>query len=50
MPDEGGVYYEFKDFKMSFYSTLKVTEKGYIQPVVYKADLDFGYSYLYHEN
>ena len=50
MPNEGNVYYEFKDFKLSFYSSLKVTEKGYIRPVIYGADLDFGYSYLHHEN
>ena len=50
MPDEGQVYYEFKEFKIKFLCDLKVTEDGYLQPVVYDADLDFGYSYLYHEN
>jgi hypothetical protein len=50
MPDEGMVHYEFKEFKIKLLCELRATELGYLQPIVYDADLDFGYSYLYHEN
>lgn len=35
---------------MKFVGTLKATEKGYIRPVIEETTLDFGYSYLYHED
>ena len=50
MPNEGPVSWEFKDFAMGASFELKATEEGYLQPVVHDAKLDFGYSYLYHED
>ena len=47
---EGMVTYEFKDFAFSLLCELKTTSKGYIRPIVYSATLDFGESYLYHDN
>jgi len=50
MPNEGPVSWEFKEFAMSMELELKATEEGYIRPIVHNAVLDFGYSYLYHED
>jgi hypothetical protein len=47
---EGFVTYEFKDFKFSFLCELKTTSQGYLRPIVYSTTLDFGESYLYHDN
>jgi hypothetical protein len=50
MPNEGPISWEFKDFSMSASFELKTTEEGYLRPIVHDARLDFGYSYLYHED
>ena len=44
------VTWEFKDFKFGFLCELKTTSKGYLRPIVYNAQLDFGESYVYHDN
>lgn len=40
----------FKDFKFDFETDLVLDEHGYLDPVVYSADIHFGESYLYHDN
>lgn len=40
----------FKDFKIDFETDLVLDEHGYLDPVVYSADIHFGESYLYHDN
>lgn len=50
MPNEGPIAWEFKGFRIEAEVELKATEKGYIRPIVHDADLDFGDSYLYHED
>ena len=40
----------FKDFKFDFETDLVLDENGYLDPVVYTADINFGESYLYHDN
>lgn len=40
----------FKDFKIDFETDLVLDSNGYLDPVVYNADIHFGDSYLYHDN
>lgn len=50
LPSTSQVELIFKDFDIDFEVELVLDEKGYIDPVVYKCDIDFGESYFYHEN
>lgn len=50
LPDYSNVQLIFKDFKFDFESDLVLDEHGYLDPVVYSADIHFGESYLYHDN
>jgi hypothetical protein len=44
------VYLEFRDFDIKFNCNFKLTEEGYLTPVVYATDLKFGETSFYHEN
>jgi len=50
MPSNSKVELIFKDFDVSFKADLKLDEHGYLDPIVYDAELNFGDSYLYHDN
>ena len=50
LPDYSNVQLIFKDFKFDFETDLVLDEHGYLDPVVYSADIHFGESYLYHDN
>lgn len=50
LPDYSNIQLIFKDFKLDFETDLVLDEHGYLDPVVYSADIHFGESYLYHDN
>jgi hypothetical protein len=50
LPDYSNIQLIFKDFKIDFETDLVLDEHGYLDPVVYSADIHFGESYLYHDN
>ena len=50
LPDYSNIQLIFKDFKIDFETDLVLDEHGYLDPVVYNADIHFGESYLYHDN
>ena len=49
-PDNQKVYLEFKDFDLKFGCDFALTVDGYLKPIVYTAEINFGDSYFYHEN
>ena len=50
LPSNSKVELIFQDFDIDFQCDLKLDENGYVDPVVYDADVKFGSSYLYHDN
>ena len=50
LPDFSDVQLIFDDFAIDFDTDFKLDENGYLDPIVYKADIHFGDSYLYHDN
>jgi hypothetical protein len=50
LPDYSNIQLIFKDFKLDFETDLQLDEHGYLDPIVYSADIHFGESYLYHDN
>ena len=50
MPDYSKVELIFKDFKFDFRTDLKLDSNGYLDPIVYSCEINFGDSYLYHDN
>merc|ERR1740117_2832690 len=48
LPSDSKVELIFKDFDIDFKSNFKVDNNGYLDPIVYEADIKFGDSYLYH--
>lgn len=49
-PNESKVELTFKDFDIAFKVDLKLDEHGYLDPIVYDAELNFGESTFYHDN
>lgn len=50
LPDYSPVTLIFNDFKFDFRTDLRLDNFGYLDPVVYSCEIDFGKSYLYHDN
>jgi hypothetical protein len=50
LPHESDVKLVIKDFDVDFDSDLKLDENGYLDPIVWNADVKFGETFLYHEN
>jgi hypothetical protein len=50
LPETSKVTLEFHDFEFDINCQLKCTDMGYLKPVVYSAKINFGESYLYHDN
>ena len=50
LPETSKVTLEFRDFDFDINCQLKCTDMGYLKPVVYSAKINFGESYLYHDN
>jgi len=50
IPDGSKVQLIFKDFKLDFACDLQLDKNGYLDPIVYDVDIQFGQSYLYHDN
>ena len=50
MPLDSDVTLEFKDFDFNINTDLKIDDKGYIDPVVYEVEVNFGESAFYHDN
>ena len=50
LPESSKVRLEFKDFDFDINVKPLCTELGYIKPVVYSANINFGESYFYHDN
>jgi hypothetical protein len=50
LPSKSRVELIFQDFDVDFQADLKLDENGYLDPVVYDAEIKFGSSYLYHDN
>jgi hypothetical protein len=40
----------FKHFEFHYTAGLKLDENGYLDPVVYAIDINFGESYFYHDD
>jgi hypothetical protein len=50
MPSTSKVELIFKDFDIDFQTDFLLDEKGFLDPVVYDVDLNFGETYLYHDD
>lgn len=50
LPESSKVTLEFQDFDFDINCQLKCTDMGYLKPIVYSAQINFGDSYLYHDN
>lgn len=40
----------FENFKFDFHTDLKLDKNGYLDPVIYAVDINFGDSFFYHDN
>lgn len=50
LPDASPVQLILKDFKIDAAASFVLNEKGYLDPMVEHIDINFGQSYLYHNN
>ena len=50
LPGKSKVELEFKDFSFDYQVDLKLTEQGFLKPIVYDVDIKFGDSYFYHDD
>lgn len=50
LPSDSKIDLEFKNLEFEFQVDLKLTDKGYIKPIVYDVQIKFGDSYFYHED
>lgn len=50
LPESSKVQLEFKDFDFDLNVKLLCTDMGYLKPVVYNANINFGESYFYHDS
>jgi len=50
IPLSSDISLEFKDFDIDFNTDLKLDERGFLDPIVYDIWLNFGDTYLYHDN
>lgn len=40
----------FENFKFNFHADLKRNKHGYLDPIIYAIDIEFGDSFLYHDD
>jgi hypothetical protein len=50
LPSDSKVDLEFKNLEFEYQVDLKLTDKGYLKPIVYDVSIKFGDSYFYHED
>ena len=50
LPESSYVELEFTDFDVNFNTQLDLLESGFLKPVVYQIEINFGSSYFYHDN
>ena len=50
LPADSNVVFDMEDLDMAFNTEFETTEKGYLKPILWATDLQWGHTRLYHES